>query len=145
MFIVENWFREYFVWNFTKLGIKKKKRNYKQLPIRGTPKDGERRKKNMCRGKIPLMNIWLTKMGSLSAMLFRLRDGFLSSIGQQNISVIYEHHSIWLHPQDAALYFNTNTWMNTAGSPLFVNRSTFFIKVPPTPNESESYSRRKTI
>lgn len=31
-------------------------------------------------------------------MLFLLRDGFLSSIGQQNTSVISEHLSIWLHP-----------------------------------------------
>lgn len=67
-------------------------------------------------------------------MLFLLRDGFLSSIGQQNVSVIYEQRSVWLHPPDPALRFNTNAW-----------KTVFFIKVPPTPNKSESYSRRETI
>lgn len=141
MFIVENWFRQYFVRNFTNLGIKEKR---KQLPIRGTPKEGWEGVERVQR-KDSFNEYFINKNGLLSAMLFLLRDGFLSSIGQQNVLVTYEHRSIWLHPQDPALYFSTVAWMRTAGSPLLVSRAAFFIKVPPTPNKSESYVRRKTM
>lgn len=81
-----------FCLKFYKAGdSKKKKRNYKQLPIRGTPKE-KGGGKNVC--KDSFNEYLINKNGLLSAMLFLLRDGFLSSIGQQKISVIYEHHSI---------------------------------------------------
>lgn len=105
----------------------------------GAGRKGEKR----VQSKYSFYEYLINKNGLLSAMLFLLRDGFLSSIGQQNVLVIYEHHSIWLHPPDPALYFNTNAHMTTAGSLLLVSRSSFFIKVPPAPNKSESYGRRK--
>lgn len=90
MFIVWNWFRQYFVRNFTNPGIKEKR---KQLPIRGTPKGGWEGVERVQR-KDSFNEYWINKNGLLSAMLFLLRDGFLSSIGQQNVLVTYEHCSI---------------------------------------------------
>lgn len=66
--------------------------NYKQLPIREAPKEGARWES--VQKKDSFNEYLINKNGLLSAMLFLLRDGFLSSIGQQNVSVVSECHSI---------------------------------------------------
>lgn len=53
------------------------------MPIGGTPKEGWGKKKCVQR-KDSFNEYLINKNGLLSAMLFLLRDGFLSSIGQQS-------------------------------------------------------------
>jgi len=75
--------------------LKKKKKQNKLLTVanQGNSKRGRGGKKCVQR-KDSFNQYLINKNGLLSAMLFLLRDGFLSSIGQQNVSVIDEHHSI---------------------------------------------------